>query len=193
MCAALTDCYSLRSYASVSFLICTRRHLKWPSAEYRDSHHHDAACDWNTALVSQALPHALYHTVMYAIQHRYNACDVMKLFPDPALALTHWDKLVAPFYRQIEPEAIFYTEESEGSWVKASEACMISESGHLQDVISKILLQSGKTSNLVKPPAHVLSSIQIHPPRKVSILHGRPEGGNLAQVIWGSCPPPPGI
>ena len=115
MCAALTDCYSLRSYASVSFLICTRRHLKWPSAEYRDSHHHDAACDWNTALVSQALPHALYHTVMYAIQHRYNACDVMKLFPDPALALTHWDKLIPAFYRQVEPEAIFYTKESGGS------------------------------------------------------------------------------
>ena len=127
---------------------------------------------------------------MYAIQHRYNARDVMKLFPDPAQALTHWDKLLSPFYRQVEPEAIFYTEESGGSWVKASEACMISESGYLQDVISKVLLQSDKTSNLVKPPAHVLSSIQIHPPRKVSILHGRPEGGNLAQVIWGSCPPP---
>ena len=171
MCAALTDCYSLRSYASVSFLICTRRHLKWPSAEYRDSHHHDAACDWNTALVSQALPHALYHTAMYAIQHRYNARDVMKLFPDPALALTHWDKLISPFYRQVEPEAIFYTEESGGSWVKASEACMISESGYLRDVISKILLQSDKTSNLVKPPDYILRSLQSPPPKQVNALH----------------------
>ena len=159
MCAALTDCYSLRSYASVSFLICTRRHLKWPSAEYRDSHHHDAACDWNTALVSQALPHALYHTVMYAIQHRYNACDVMKLFPDPALALTHWDKLIPAFYRQVEPEAIFYTKESGGSWVTALEACRLKDGCQYSDVLGKILLGAQPKSNLTSPPPHVLNSV----------------------------------
>ena len=108
---------------------------------------------------------------MYAIQHRYNARDVMKLFPDPAQALTHWDKLLSPFYRQVEPEAIFYTEESGGSWVKASEACMISESGYLQDVISKILLQSDKTSNLVKPPDYILRSLKSPPPKQVNALH----------------------
>ena len=146
-----------------------RRHLKWPSAEYENAHHHDAACDWNSALVSEALPHALYHTAMYAIQHGYSPCDVMKLFPDPKLARSHWENLVKPFYRRIENEAIFYTEEDGGRWVRASEACMIAGSDAQADVISKILLQSERQSNLVKPPDYVLSAIKTSPPRQVQM------------------------
>ena len=136
-----------------------RRHLKWASAEYENAQHHDAACDWNSALVSEALPHALYHTAMYAIQHGYSARDVMMLFPDPSLALPHWEALVNPFYQRIKTEAIFYTEEDGGRWVRASEACMIAGSGAQADVISKILLKTKQRSNLVKPPQHMLTAL----------------------------------
>ena len=111
------------------------------------------------ALIHEALPHALYHAAMYAIQHGYSAHDVMKLFPDASRALPHWVKLVEPFYHRIKNEAIFYTEEDGGRWVRASEACMIAGCDAQADVISKILLKTKQRSNLVKPPQHMLTAL----------------------------------
>ena len=142
--------------------------LKWQTAGHSLAGHEDDSREWNAALVSEALPHALYHAVKYAISNGLDFDDVMKLFPDKSRVDDNWQPTLKPFYRLIENEEIFYSEDGK-KWVPSTNACIIPSSCAQKDVIRKVLLKSKQTSNLVTPPTHLLRE-DIPQPREVGIL-----------------------
>ena len=136
--------------------------MKWPTAGHSLAGHQDESCAWNAALVSEALPHALHHTVKYAISNGLDFDDVMKLFPDKSCVDGNWQPTLRPFYRLIDNEEIFYSEDGK-KWVPSTNACIIPSSCAQKDVIRKVLLKSKQTSNLVTPPTHLLREDIPHP------------------------------
>ena len=143
------------------FVVC-RAGLKWPTAGHSLARHEDDSRDWNAALVSEALPHALYHAVKYAISNGLDFDDVMKLFPDKSRVVDNWKPTLKPFYQLIENEEIFYSEDGK-KWVPSTNACIIPSGCAQKDVIRKVLLNSKLTSNLVTPPTHLLREDIPHP------------------------------
>ena len=162
--------YSLHGRITQSSMI-NRRSLKWPSASYKLAGHQDDSSAWNVALVSEALPRALYHTAMHAIDDEsYSFDDVMKLFPDKSYVLGNWKNVNSPFYKFVEDKRIFYTNDG-GRWVAATEACMIPAQCAQQKVLRKVLLENERhASNLVKPPPHLLVSVFTHPTTVLSFF-----------------------
>ena len=137
-----------------------RRNLKWPSASYKLAHHQDDSSAWNVALVSEALPCALYHTTMHAIDDEdYSFDDVMKLFPDKAYVTGNWKSVITPFYNLVHDKPIFYTHDGY-EWVTARDACMIPAQCAHREIIRKVLLGNRKyNANLVEPPSHLLLAV----------------------------------
>ena len=141
----------------------TRRTLTWPAATHRAAGHHDDNSAWNVALVSEALPLAIYHTVMHTINRgAYPFDDVMKLFPDDSRVLNHWKNVMTPFCRAMDGKPIFQTVDC-GNWVTAADAYMIPAKCPQRRVIRKVLLENGRFApSLVEPPSHLLAAF-THP------------------------------
>ena len=68
------------------FNLIFRRHLKWPSADYRTAEHTDYEREWNSKMASELVPRALRQLVLHAIESGEAPANVYRLFPDPSIA-----------------------------------------------------------------------------------------------------------
>ena len=148
-----------------------RRHLKLPSDEKDLTKLSDENLQWNLGMLEEALPNALSVTVQYCIKHgttlNMKASDIYRLFPDKAALKSFWSYLAAPFYRKMQTERIYFTEDGKGDWVDHKVAKVLARNEPTNDVITKILKSTSTWSYLTIPPQHILDAVGQCSPSQV--------------------------
>ena len=145
-----------------------RQNLKWPSATHLGEL--DESCAWNKMLVTHVLPRTLHQMMTSAIEEGICAVDVLKLFPRLSQH-SDWAQMMEEFYVLVKDEAVLYSEEDGGRWVKASDALVLDDVTSAYDVVRRVLLESEEESNLVDVDDFVRDQLRAVRGRDIDRVH----------------------
>ncbi|XP_070206314.1 sacsin-like [Littorina saxatilis] len=155
-----------------------RRHVEWPKGEGEEGEPNDEAALWNSLLVREVLPRA-YVTLLTELVNSAGTgaslftsktspeqtvamtADVLyQLCPNHSKLTTHWQPLLAPFYRKLSTSRLFFTQLQGGYWVSLHEAVVMTSPTHdgldEDTEVAVVEVYAVCRVNLVRLPRHVL-------------------------------------
>ena len=132
-----------------------RHHVKWPTADQNPDKVSDKNLKWNLTLVEESVPE-VYATLLMDLKEKRKPHILQSALPTLQKAEPFWKNVLAPIYRKIRKEEIFYSIGEH--WVKPGNSVLVKAKGDMRNILLKVFLKTNQP--VVDLPKHLDETVR---------------------------------